>query len=99
MTTMPTMTRIDAARDGTVPAGRSQAQALREEIERAAIDGDVVVDFARVLTLSPSFADELFAKLSPELVESGRVEFQNLSPATRAIADFVISGRHGTVAT
>jgi STAS-like domain of unknown function (DUF4325) len=94
---MPTTTRLDAALDGAVPAGRSQAQALREEIERAAIDGDVVVDFARVLTLSPSFADELFAKLPPELVGSGRVEFQNLSPATRAIADFVISGSRGTL--
>jgi anti-anti-sigma regulatory factor len=93
------MTQIDAARDGAVLAGRSHAQTLREEIEDAARADDVVVDFSRVLTMSPSFADELFAKLDSDLVETGRVDFQHLSPAVRAIADFVISGRRGSVAT
>ena len=96
----PTMTAIDAARQGAVLAGRAQAQALREEIEAATRDGnDVVVDFARVLSMSPSFADELFAKVDPELLGSGQVEFQHVSASIRAIADFVVRSRRGPIMT
>jgi hypothetical protein len=46
----------------------------------------VTVEFSGTLSPSPSFADELYAKLDPSLIEHGRVIFENVSPSLAAIA-------------
>jgi hypothetical protein len=43
--------------------------------------------------IAPSFADELFAKLPRELVESGRIRFEHLDEDLTALARFVVRGR------
>jgi len=79
---------------GCVPAGRWQAAELRETIEHAVACGTrVVVDFTAVEAMSPSFADELFAKLDPELVESGSVQFEHLPEDHEPLTRFVAAGR------
>jgi hypothetical protein len=80
---------------GPVLVGRSTAERIRLRVEEAAraTAEPVVVDFETVLTVSPSFADELFAKLDPELRQSGRVEVRGMSPGLESIARFVVAGR------
>lgn len=80
---------------GAVLVGRGAAKRLRLRIEEAArVNGEgVMLDFEGVLTVSPSFADELFAKLNPTLREAGRVQLQHMSPALESIARFVVAGR------
>src|SRR3954451_15450757 len=64
---------------GSVLAGRALAQAIRGQIETEVEGGDeVVVDLAGVEAISPSFADELFAKMPPEWLDSGRIRFDNM---------------------
>jgi hypothetical protein len=91
------MTTIRPADDlGSVLAGRSQAAVLRARVEQLArTDPPVVVDFVGVLTASPSFADEFFAKLDPEVVRSGQIVFENVPASISAIARYVNRGRHG----
>lgn len=48
--------------------------------------GPVVVDLAGIELVSPSFADELFAKLPPDLVADRRVRFANASEEIKALA-------------
>jgi hypothetical protein len=85
-----------AAEFGAVLAGRSSAARLRARIEEATDRGEsVVLDFADVLAVSPSFADELFAKIDSDLHSSGRLDFQNLGRGTESIAKFVVAGRRG----
>lgn len=99
MTLTLTMPTLRPAEDlGAVLAGRSQASVLRAEVERLVALGEhVVIDFSGVVAASPSFADELFAKLDPSLTETGRVAFQHLSPRLEPIVRFVISNRHGAL--
>ncbi len=99
MTLLLTMTTLRPAEDlGAVLAGRSQASVLRAEVERLVAHGEqVIVDFGGVVAASPSFADELFAKLDPSLTETGRVKFENLSPRLEPIVQFVINNRHGAL--
>ena len=52
-----------------------------------------MVDFTGVITASPSFADELFAKLDSALVADGRVTFANVPASVAAIARYVRAGR------
>jgi len=80
---------------GGVLLGRGNAEQIRSRIEDAARGNDlpVIVDFEGILTVSPSFADELFAKLDPILRQSGRVEVRGMSPALESIARFVVAGR------
>jgi anti-anti-sigma regulatory factor len=80
---------------GGVLLGRGNAERIRSRIESAArgTNEPVVVDFEGVITVSPSFADELFAKLDPTLRRSGRVEVRGMSPALSAIERFVVAGR------
>jgi anti-anti-sigma regulatory factor len=80
---------------GGVLLGRGNAERIRNRIENAARSTDelVIVDFERVITVSPSFADELFAKLDPTLRQSGRVEVRGMSPALESIARYVVAGR------
>jgi anti-anti-sigma regulatory factor len=80
---------------GGVLLGRGNAEKIRNRIETAArgTDEPVVVDFEGIITVSPSFADELFAKLDPTLRQSGRVELHGMSPALESIARYVVAGR------
>lgn len=80
-------------RMGSVPSGRARATKLREEILRdLKRDGTVVVDLGGVVAMSPSFGDELFAKLATE-IEQGRVRFDNVDPGVQSLARFVQAGR------
>lgn len=66
--------------------GRQAGALLRERIVRCAGEGPVVVDLAGIASISPSFADELFAKLPADLVRARRVRFANASDDIRALA-------------
>jgi hypothetical protein len=93
MTTLQT-TMIRPADDlGPVLTSRSLAEALRQRVEAAAVREEVVIDFAGVEAVSPSFADEIFAKLPRELVESGRVRFENMDEDLQSLAEFVVASR------
>lgn len=97
MTTLTNeMIMIRAAEElGQVLSGRFQAEELRQRIETAvAAGGSVVIDFEGVEAMSPSFADELFAKMPPELLDSGRVRFERLDEDLTTLARFVVEGRH-----
>lgn len=79
---------------GPVLTSRGRATVLRTSVECAAQDGqEVVVDLQDVLTMSPSFADEMFAKLSVELLDTGLVKIENVPPAVEPLLRFVIGGR------
>jgi anti-anti-sigma regulatory factor len=96
MTTLapnPMMIRL-ADEFGNVLVGRSTAERIRLRIEESAHGSEpVVLDFEGIITVSPSFADELFAKLEPELRQSGQLELRSMSPALESIARFVVAGR------
>ena len=96
-TTLMTMIR-PAEELGPVLSGRFEAEQLRQRIEHElAIGRSVVVSFDGVLAISPSFADELFAKVPEDAIEEGRVEFVDLAEDLLAIARFVREGRHRPV--
>jgi hypothetical protein len=81
---------------GPVLASRSVAATLRGRVEEAVQEGSVVVvDFEGVDVMSPSFADELFAKLQVPPGETGeeRVRFENLRDDLEALAEYVRRGR------
>ena len=79
--------------------GRAAGARLREEILRAAGSAVVVVDFKGIETVSPSFADELFGKLPPEIVQRRRVRFAGASDEVRALARGVRGLRSELAAT
>jgi hypothetical protein len=79
---------------GSVLVGRLPGAELRERIVEVARTGEVVVlDFADVVVVSPSFADELFARLDPSLVSSGAVKFENVDDDVNEIASFLRRAR------
>jgi hypothetical protein len=79
---------------GPVLTSRSLAEDLRARIEALTARGEaVVVDFEGVEAVSPSFADEIFAKLPNDLVESGQVKFENIAEDLQHLVDFVVAGR------
>jgi hypothetical protein len=79
---------------GAVLVGRAAAERLRLRIEQATSNREpVTLDFEGILTVSPSFADELFAKLDPGLRHSGQLEVKGMSPALESIERFVVAGR------
>lgn len=43
--------------------------------------------------ISPSFADELFAKIDQALVDGGAIKFENLSARLEPLVGFVRTGR------
>lgn len=94
MTTIPaTMIRL-AEELGPFPAGRPIGEELRARIEHELRNGDkVVIDFAGIEAVSPSFADELFAKLPPDALRNGHVELVNVPEGLNALIEFVVSGR------
>ncbi len=65
---------VRLAEVGPFLGGRPLARALREHVESAARRSGVVVDLTGVQAMSPSFADELFAKIEPALWHTHRVE-------------------------
>jgi hypothetical protein len=71
---------------GTQLVGRHAGAALREQIVREARIHPIIVDLAGITSISPSFADELFAKLPAELVEGRRVRFSNATDEIKALA-------------
>lgn len=74
---------------GPALVGRFPGSELRAEIEEAVRDGQqVVVDFTGVAVISPSFADEVFAKLDRSLVEQGIIRFENLDEDLLEVATF-----------
>ncbi len=79
---------------GSVLTSRSLAEELRLRVVGIASRGEhVVIDFEGVEAMSPSFADEIFAKLPAELVESGAVKFENLDEDLVTLMRFVLAGR------
>lgn len=78
---------------GPALGGRPTAARLREQIESAVAAGQpITVDFAGAL-MSPSFIDELFAKMPIEVRESDLVDFRGLSEQTQAFVRFTVNGR------
>lgn len=79
---------------GAVLVSRTLGRELREQVEaQAATEDVVVVDFAGIETVSPSFADEFFAKLEPRLLAGGRVRLDNVHPDVSEIIRTVTAGR------
>ncbi|MBW8059269.1 MAG: DUF4325 domain-containing protein [Solirubrobacterales bacterium] len=80
---------------GPVLAGRNVAASLRDRVEAALSRGEaVVIDFQGVDAMSPSFADELFAKLSVRPDEGGdQVRFEHLRDDLQALVEYVLRGR------
>jgi anti-anti-sigma regulatory factor len=88
------MTISLATEFGSVLVGRGTAARIRERVEaEAQASAPVVLDFSDVLTVSPSFADELFAKLPAELRTSERIRLDGMTPALESIQRFVVAGR------
>lgn len=79
-----TMKLVDT--QGSVLTGRAAAARIADDVTRLVQQGtDIVLDFAGVQALSPSFADELFGKLL--LTEAGRhIRVVNLSQHLDAVA-------------
>jgi hypothetical protein len=75
-----------AEEQGRVLTGRASAARIVERVAAELSAGDVVVlDFAGVQAVSPSFADELFGKLASRL-RSDNVRFANLSEHLTSVA-------------
>lgn len=79
---------------GPFLTGRSEAQRLRESVlgivQR---DGEAVVDLEGVEVISPSFADEFFAKMPEELLDSKQVRFEHLTDEFSLIVHTVVAQR------
>lgn len=93
---MPTaeMLRLSPADEiGPVLAGRSAAQKMRLRIEAATVREAVSVDFSGVAFASPSFVDELVAKLPPHLLREGRVRWENVPAELQPLFRFVVRQR------
>jgi STAS-like domain of unknown function (DUF4325) len=92
--TKPMMTIRLSDELGPALVGRIPGREIRDRIERSARSGEVVeLDFEGVTVVSPSFADEVFARIDPALVESGVVQFTNLSEHLTAVAGFLRRAR------
>jgi len=77
---------------GPILVSRSRAADLRQKLEaELEVDGAATIDFTGAVTMSPSFADELIAKLPQDARE--HVELVNLSEDLRALVDYVTAGR------
>jgi hypothetical protein len=77
---------------GQVLSGRDLAESIKDDLARRIRNGEfVLVDFDEVLAVSPSFADEFFAKLPDST--AGSVEFKNISEHLQAVASMARAGR------
>jgi hypothetical protein len=95
MTPEQQVTMLRLADDfGPVLTGRFLAEDLRRRIEEFVSSGDeVVLDFAGIEAMSPSFADELIAKLPQDALASNAVRFEHLDEDLRALVRFVVEAR------
>jgi hypothetical protein len=81
-----------AEEHGNVLGGRDLAEAIRADVVRRVEAGEeVVIDLEGVLTVSPSFADELFGKLPASVGD--RVHFENVSDHLQSVAEMARAGR------
>lgn len=88
-----TTTFRPADRLGPVLTGRTVAADLRREVEDKVASGEhVVLDFSHVSMISPSFADELFAKMPPAAWQS-HVRLAHLDDTIARFAKFLIASR------
>jgi hypothetical protein len=79
-----------AEEHGSVLTGRTVGSEVRQRIEQCVARGEsVVVDFDGVLAVSPSFADEVFARVPSEAIDSGLLRFENLADDLLEIARLV----------
>lgn len=79
---------------GRALVGRTVATRLREDVEQRLAAGEaVVLDFTGVIGLSPSFADELLAKLPSQAWDDGRVRMTHLKAAHARFARMLIANR------
>ena len=83
---------------GDFPATRFIGELIRAEILRALeTESLVVVDFANVSSVGPSFADEcfgvLFSENGPDFIKT-RLSLVNLSSEVRAMIRFVLAERN-----
>lgn len=93
MTTQPRTVIRPADQLGPVLTGRELASDLRERVEDSLKQGgSVVIDFDGVESMSPSFADELFAKLSIR-PDDERLRFEHLRDDLQSLVRFVVEGR------
>lgn len=87
------MTTISLIKHGTDLSSRATGRALRDEVERLAGRGEVVLDFAGVQSASHSFSDELLAVLVEDHGEAwfrNHVRVKNHAPVVRfAILDAI----------
>jgi hypothetical protein len=84
---------IRLADTGPLLGGRPLAAALRQLVIDRAASGQVVVDLDGIQAMSPSFADELFAKLDPQLLSSGRVRIQHANSRFAALVRVMMERR------
>jgi hypothetical protein len=82
-----------ADRCGPLLAGRPLGQQLRKQVEEAATTATVVVDLAGVEAMSPSFADEFFAKMPSALLDAATVQFDHVTDDLASIISTVTAGR------
>lgn len=79
---------------GSVLTGRTVAADLRARVESQLAAGEsVVLDFSNVSMMSPSFADELFAKLPLNAWESPQLHVEHLEDSIARFAKFLIASR------
>lgn len=93
MPTVDTLILNPVAEFGPVLTGRSAGKSVRLRIEDAAAHEDVRIDFSGVAFASPSFVDELVAKLPSSLLSNGRVRLENVPPELEPLVRFVIRRR------
>jgi hypothetical protein len=90
--TVETMSMRPADELGPILASRSRALELRNRLEAELSAGGIaVLDFDGVDAMSPSFADELVAKLPENL--RGHLQLINLSDDLQALVDVVSVSR------
>ena len=81
---------------GPVLAGRAAAERIVKDVVAEIAHGDcVVLDFEGVQAVSPSFADELFGKLTTR-VDVHRVQFSNLSEHLSSVARMAVQHRRAS---
>ncbi len=84
---------IRLADTGQLLGGRPLAAQLRQHVTETAAAHAVIVDFEGIQAMSPSFADELFAKLDQQLLETGRVQLRDADSQFKALVDVMITQR------
>jgi hypothetical protein len=72
-------------------SGRTQGLEIREKVDPGALE--VVFNLYGVETMSPSFADELFGKLSVQENRPAGLKVSNASPAVTQVIQFAVRER------